>query len=99
MTKLIWLIVLATLAWRLLAGRWPWQYGRKDAERRKSLHDARRLLGLRDGASRQEIMDAHRQRLSAVHPDRGGSNEAVHQVNAARDVLLAQISQHPQEQP
>jgi hypothetical protein len=26
-----------------------------------------------------------------VHPDRGGSNEAVHEANAARDLLLARL--------
>ena len=26
-----------------------------------------------------------------VHPDRGGSNEAVHDANAARDLLLARL--------
>ena len=29
--------------------------------------------------------------LAKVHPDRGGSNEAVHQATAARDLLLARL--------
>ncbi|MFM6831362.1 MAG: molecular chaperone DnaJ, partial [Novosphingobium sp.] len=33
-----------------------------------------------------------RRLIAQVHPDRGGSNEAVHEANAARDLLLARLS-------
>lgn len=95
--KLIWIVVLAIIAWRIVTGDWPWKYlGRM--RHRESLAEARKVLDVRPGATRQQILEAHRRRLALVHPDRGGSNEAVHQVNAARDALLAELSQHVEEQ-
>lgn len=92
MIKLLWLVALGCIAWRLYAGRWPWQpkLGTKAAPSFEAAQ-ARVLLGVEAGASRREIVDAHRRRLAEVHPDRGGSNEQVHEANAARDVLLAQL--------
>jgi hypothetical protein len=92
--KLLWLVALGCIAWRLYAGRWPWQPklgGRTGAKPSFEAAQARVLLGVEPSASRREIVDAHRRRLAAVHPDRGGSNEQVHEANAARDVLLAQL--------
>lgn len=89
--KLIWLLALAILAWKLWTGRWPWQPKPglpHDAERRR----AQSLLGVADAANRQEILEAHRRLIATVHPDRGGSNELVHEANAARDALLAALS-------
>ncbi len=37
------------------------------------------------------MIEAHRRLLAMVHPDRGGTNEQVHEANAARDVLLAEL--------
>lgn len=52
------------------------------------LDRARALLGLGPEANVEAIRAAHR-RLSAVaHPDRGGSNAAMVELNAARDLLL-----------
>jgi hypothetical protein len=92
MLKLLWLVALGCIAWRLYAGRWPWQpkLGTK-AKPSFEAAQARVLLGVEAGASRREIVDAHRRRVAAVHPDRGGSNEQVHEANAARDVLLGQL--------
>jgi len=52
--------------------------------------DARRLLGVGEGSTLQEIRDAHRRLIAKVHPDSGGSAELAHRVNAARDTLLAE---------
>jgi curved DNA-binding protein CbpA len=52
---------------------------------------ARNLLGVGPDAPREQIIEAHRRLLALVHPDRGGSNEAVHEANAARDLLLARL--------
>jgi curved DNA-binding protein CbpA len=49
---------------------------------------ARNLLGVRPDANHAEIIEAHRRLLAMVHPDRGGTNEQVHEANAARDLLL-----------
>jgi DnaJ homolog subfamily C member 19 len=85
--KLVLILALAALACRLFAGRWPWELMR-GAERTDRLAEARRVLGLRKGAKREEIVEAHRRLIATVHPDRGGTSERVHEANAARDVLL-----------
>lgn len=89
--KLAALLVVAILAWRVIAGRWPWDRLRgRGADREAAL--AQRLLGLAPGANRAEIIDAHRRLVVAVHPDRGGTGERVHEANRARDVLLDRAS-------
>ncbi|HKT86458.1 MAG TPA: molecular chaperone DnaJ [Novosphingobium sp.] len=88
--KLIWLAVLACLVWKMAVGRWPWQ-PRKREPQAFPRAQARALLGVGEGAGRKEILDAHRRVISTVHPDRGGSNEKVHEANAARDLLLADL--------
>ncbi len=47
------------------------------------------VLNLREGASREEILTAHRALIKKVHPDRGGSSYLAAEVNRARDVLLS----------
>jgi hypothetical protein len=85
--KLIGVLILASIACRLLAGRWPWELLRA-ADRSADEAQARATLGVRRGAARDEIVEAHRRLLVTVHPDRGGSSEQVHEANAARDLLL-----------
>lgn len=89
--KFLFLAALACLAVRMLAGRWPWELfgpSAKEAAEKRALN----LLGLRADAGYDEIIDAHRRLILKVHPDRGGTNDAVHEANAARDLLLARIS-------
>lgn len=88
--KLIWLIALGCIAWRVFTGRWPWA-NKPRVRQSFALAHARQVLGVEAGASRQQIIDAHRRRIAAVHPDRGGSSEQVHEANAARDLLLAEL--------
>ena len=95
MIKIILLIVLAAIAWKLATGRWPWQP--KRTVRPSQLQRAYVLLGVQPGAGRREILEAHRNLLATVHPDRGGSNELVHEANAARDTLLSGLPHHLQE--
>ena len=54
--------------------------------------EARRVLQLGAGASLQEVRAAHRRLIAKVHPDAGGSAELATRVNAARDVLVAELN-------
>jgi hypothetical protein len=57
--------------------------------------EARRLLGLPEGASLADIREAHRRLIVRVHPDAGGSAELATRVNAARDALVAEMNRRP----
>lgn len=88
MWKLLFLAALASLACRLIFGRWPWQFMTTRSTRAQAVFRARKLLGVRENATRDEILQAHKQLIAMVHPDRGGTNEQVHEANAARDLLI-----------
>jgi hypothetical protein len=79
------------------AGWWLWQGPKKTwttgkpgvPPMRDNNGAALDVLGLKPGASVEEIRAAHRRLLRTVHPDHGGSAELTRQVNAARDILLS----------
>jgi len=87
--KLVILVVVAGIAFRLLFGSWPWQAWAA-SEKSQKRAQARALLGVSRGAGREEILSAHRRAMIAAHPDKGGSPSAVHEIDAARDILLEQ---------
>jgi hypothetical protein len=89
MGRLLVYAVLALIVWKMASGRWPWEP--KVSTRAQALFRARKLLGVRVGADRAEIIEAHRRLLVMVHPDRGGTNGQVHEATAARDLLLDEL--------
>nr|WP_271439603.1 J domain-containing protein [Pontixanthobacter luteolus] len=91
MWKLLFFAFLASAACKMLFGKWPWQFMQTKSTRSQALFRARTLLGVRENASREEVMQAHKQLLALVHPDRGGTNEQVHEANAARDILINEL--------
>jgi hypothetical protein len=52
--------------------------------------EALAVLGLKEGASAEEIRAAHRRLMQGHHPDKGGNAETAQRLNRARDVLLGE---------
>ena len=91
MLRILLLVALACILCRWVLGRWPWDYLRGPSTRTAALRRARALLGVAPGASREEVIAAHRRLVTLVHPDRGGTDAAMQEANAARDLLLGEL--------
>ncbi len=89
MLRLAIFAAIGVVLFKMIAGRWPWQP--KVSTRNQALFKARRLLGVRERAGRDEIVVAHRRLVTMVHPDKGGTNQQVHEANAARDLLFDEL--------
>jgi DnaJ homolog subfamily C member 19 len=93
MGRLLFFAVIAVIGCRLLTGRWPWDFlFPRPSTRSQAIFHARKLLAVRAGAGRSEILEAHRRLVTLVHPDRGGTNDQMHEANAARDLLLEELT-------
>jgi hypothetical protein len=53
-----------------------------------SREEAYAVLGLKPGASADDVKQAHKRLMKDFHPDRGGSDYLAAKINAAKDVLL-----------
>lgn len=89
MTRLLFIVGVIVVLYKMITGRWPWQP--KVSTRNQAVIRARRLLGVTERASREEILVAHRRLVTMVHPDKGGTNQQVHEANAARDILFDEL--------
>lgn len=91
MFRLIILAIVICLGCKMIFGRWPWEYLRRSSTRKQAIFRARKLLGVRANARHEEITEAHKRLITMIHPDRGGTNEQVHEANAARDLLMDEL--------
>lgn len=92
MLRALVLIALVCVLCRWVFRKWPWELLRPGPTRHQALLQAYALLAVEPGAGRDEIVAAHRRLTARVHPDRGGTTAAMQEANAARDLLLAQLS-------
>ncbi len=97
MIRLIALALLISVVCRWIFGKWPWEYLRQAPARRQSLSEARNLLGVGEKATQHEIRDAYRQKTARIHPDRGGNNSEMQELNGARDLLLKELRKEKPE--
>ncbi len=72
--------------WR--AGAEPCGAAEGNAEITMNRQLALEILGLEEGATRNDIIKAHRKLMGKFHPDRGGSDYFSKKINAAKDLLL-----------
>ena len=69
--------------WEDVAGQ-----GRSGPDGDMTRQRALEVLGLDAGASREDIVEAHRRLIQKLHPDRGGSTYLAVTLNEAKRVLL-----------
>jgi DnaJ domain len=62
------------------------------------VRDAYEVLGVKRGASLDEIKAAYRRKAKELHPDRGGPNEAMVELNTAYAFILTELKEGYQQQ-
>ena len=91
MIKYLIILALVCVMFRWALGQWPWEMLKAKPTRAQAIFQARKLLRVEEGASREQILAAHKRLVAMVHPDKGGTNSAVHEANDARDLLLEEL--------
>ncbi|MBD3728650.1 MAG: molecular chaperone DnaJ [Sphingomonadales bacterium] len=91
MVRLLVIAAVICVMSKMALGRWPWEFLAPKPTRAQAVFRARKLLGVGSEASHSDILVAHKRLIATVHPDRGGTNEQVHEANAARDLLLDEL--------
>lgn len=81
--------------WRQ-AGQGHGDAGERRAERTglMSEDEAYQVLGLRRGATREDVVRGHRAVMKERHPDRGGTTDLAARANEAKEVLLRQHARY-----
>jgi len=77
--------------WRELAEQYSHRFdddNTQEVSSEMSISQALQILDLEEGATKEEVQEAHRRLMQKLHPDRGGSNFLAAQVNLAKDILL-----------
>ena len=77
-------ILLTAALWLATSSRRP----KPEAGGAMSLAEAASMLGVAQGADKDQIEAAYRRLMFRVHPDRGGAAGLAAQLNAARAILL-----------
>ena len=95
MLRLLLIAAIACFACKMVFGKWPWDYLRGPDTKSQAIFKARKLLGVEASAKHSDIIEAHRRLITMVHPDKGGTNQQVHEANDARDLLLNELPDHP----
>jgi DnaJ-domain-containing protein 1 len=76
-------------AWRQNAqGDTAGRHDRAPSGSKMTEEEAYQILGVKPGATRDEISRAHRSLMKKLHPDQGGSTYLAARVNEAKDTLL-----------
>lgn len=75
-----------------------WQWFRQKAQSKpqndeipKEISEAYAILGLRPGASRVDVIEAHRKKIQKAHPDKGGTDKDAAILNSAKSLLLKHL--------
>jgi ABC-type nickel/cobalt efflux system permease component RcnA len=92
---------VASIVLAIGAGAYVWWQSRpRQPKRAADTVDAREIaaaqqtLGVRSGATEEDIRMAHRAKIKAAHPDHGGDEAAAAHINFARDVLIRALRQN-----
>ncbi len=59
-----------------------------DQSQQMTKERALKILGLEQGYTKQQVIEAHRNLIARCHPDKGGNDFLAGEINAARDCLL-----------